>query len=131
FWFLYEGVPGGSIEPDEDRWIRADGSTGPLSKSFEGGEGRQWQDWIAFADAKADRSLLLVNHRSSWQQNSYRLMDESMTVFGFGRIGMQKHMSTTPRIFSVAMIEAQDVEALRAHAETFLAPAMIEVKPIR
>lgn len=131
FWFLYEGTPGGSIEPDEDKWLRSDGSKGTLRESFESGEGNQSRDWIAFLDGSSERSLLLVNHRSSWKQNSYRLMDESMTVFGFGRTGMQSHMITTPRTFSVALVNDRSETTLRAQAETILSPSIIEVKAIR
>lgn len=131
FWFLYEGTPGGSIHPTGDGWIRADGESGPLNEAWSGTESRVWQDWVAFTDSNTERSILLLNHRPSAKTNSYRLMDNAMTVFGFGRMGMEKQMVTTPRKFSVSLVESRDPETLKAIAFAQVVAPQVEVKAVR
>lgn len=130
FWFLYEGIPGGSIEPETDRWIRADGRSGPLSESWEGSDGDPSRDWVAFADGVSDRAILLLNHRPTSERNSYHLMDQAMTVFGFGRIGMTKGLSTTPSEFSVRLVESRSPEDLEREAEALAVRPLIRVRAI-
>lgn len=106
YWFLYEGTPGGTIEADQDYWVRADGSTGKLNEPFEGKA--MDEDWAYFADHQLKRALFLVNHRNMSEGTTYRLMENAMTVFGFGRIGMKMLMEQVPAKFTVGLAESKD-----------------------
>jgi len=132
FWFLYEGTPGGSIDAEGDRWLRGDGSSGTLSERWDDRDHKGWggENWIAFTDAHTDRSLLLINH-SSLMKHSFYLMEEAMTVFGFGRIGMEKFFHDVPVRFSVSLFESKDGEGIKANADAQLRPPLVEVTTIR
>lgn len=126
FWFLYEGTPGGTIEPEEDFWIKPDGTTGKLTEFWRDVE--QPADWVAFADGQVDRSILLLHEENQSYDNSYWLMQEAMTVFGFGRRpGLTKTITETPRVFYVALMETRDHAALEALVSSLLRPAAVRI----
>lgn len=126
YWFLYEGTPGGTVEPD-DFWIRADGTRGPLAEGWRNHP--MDADWVAFADGTADLSLLLVHEANQSIDASYWLMKEAMTVFGFGRREkLQKAIVETPRRFYIALVPSREHTRLAEQAAAFTAPVRIEVK---
>lgn len=127
YWFLYEGTPGGTVEPEEDFWVRADGSTGNLLQfwRYHGMDA----DWVAFADGAKERSLLLVHEVNASNENSYWLMKRAMTVFGFGRGEKQaKTLTATPRRFLVSLVETRDHAELKRRADSWLAPLGVTVE---
>jgi len=108
YWFLYEGTPGGKLDEDTDYWIRADkagGTRTPASVKWDGdirdpsGPG----EWICFGDG--DRVLYLVHHEDDKAVDSYWPMRGEMTVFGFGRKGINKFIETTPAHFTVGLCD--------------------------
>jgi hypothetical protein len=84
YWFLYEGTPGGQIDQTSDVVIRADGTQTPLSESWTGD--LAGDEWSAFADTVRNRSLYVAHHSNDSLVDSYWLMQNAMTVFGFGRM---------------------------------------------
>ena len=123
YWWLYEGTPGGAIDVEHDFWVRSDGTVGGMRESWRGVE--QPQDWVAFADPNCGpqgRSILLVHEENRSAQNQYWLMNSEMTVFGFGRIRMDKALEGVPQRFFVALIDKLDYPALQAEVDSLLAP---------
>ena len=127
YWFLYEGTPGGTVEPEADHWIRADGSTGNLNQFWR--YHAMDADWVAFADGAKERAILLVHEVNASNENSYWLMKDAMTVFGFGRgEKLAKTLKETPRRFYVSLVETRDHAALKRRADSWLAPLGVTVE---
>jgi hypothetical protein len=126
FWFLYEGTPGGAIDRDSDFWIRADGSTGPIHEGWQ--DHRMNADWVAFADPKLGRSILLSHERNQSELNSYWLMEDAMTVFGFGRRGLEKYIDRLPRRFTISLHDNTTHPHLAAAVTAFEAPVQTSIR---
>ena len=110
YWFLYEGTPGGKLEIDSDICVRPTESGGlktAASLKWDGdivnlsGPG----EWLYFADPKVKRSLFLIHHEDDEGIDSYWPMNEEMTVFGFGRNGLNKFMRTLPAQFTIGLCD--------------------------
>ncbi len=118
WWFLYEGTPGGKLDPASDFSIRSDGKKSPLSERWTGD--LPAPEWIAFADGALSRSILVLHHEDDALVDSYWPMQGNMTVFGFGRDGLAKHLVATPSRFSVALVEDRSPEGLSRAALSLL-----------
>ena len=106
YWILYEGTPGGSYD-DTDWWMTsAVKEPRPLTTNHEGDIPNP--EWIVFGDAKMKRVLFLLNHEDDDLPDRFYQMDKAMTVFGFGRLRVEKHLASVPRQFSIGLIEATD-----------------------
>lgn len=110
YWFLYEGTPGGKFEIDSDicvRPIESGGLKTAASLKWDGdivnrsGPG----EWLYFADPKVNRSLFLIHHEDDEALDSYWPMNEEMTVFGFGRKGLNKFMKTVSAQFTIGLCD--------------------------
>jgi hypothetical protein len=103
FWFLYEGTPGGKLDVAEDWVARSDG--------FRASAAEVWKtrlaspQWVAFGDGATRRAMFLACLGDDEAVDSYWPMEGNMTVFGFGREGMDKQLTATPRAFVVGLIE--------------------------
>ncbi len=105
YWFLYEGTPGGDLEPTEDFVVRSNGTQNLTSQSWSGDIAGE--EWAYFADPGVNRSLYLINHAEDTKPDSYRPMGDSngdMTVFGFGRQNTGKFMTQTGVSFTVGLM---------------------------
>ncbi len=109
YWFLYEGTPGGILEPDTDFSVTSDGSSRPLSESWTGD--LPADEWVVFADPGAGRSLFLASEEDDLSTDSYRPLDGAMTVFGFGREGLNSSIDRVPAHFTLGLIETTDFDA--------------------
>jgi len=106
YWFLYEGTPGGRTG-DEDACIRSskDSPTGERT-----GIDHKWQgdlpgtEWVHFTDRNLKRALFLVHHEEDDLMDSYWRM-KTMTVFGFGRLGMKQFFTATPQHFTIGLCD--------------------------
>jgi len=116
YWFLYEGTPGGSLDPETDYVVRSPGVRTPASQAWEGA--LPAPQWAYFGDAALGRVLAFMQHDADAAVDSYRPMEGRMTVFGFGRKSLNKYIERTPARFTVAFVEdtAQEtvVRALEA-----------------
>ncbi len=86
YWFLYEGTPGGAIQPATDFMVRSDGTQTALSTSWTADLGTN--EWAYFSDPNVvtgGRSLFMVHDEDDAALDSYWTMENNMTVFGFGR----------------------------------------------
>jgi hypothetical protein len=108
YWFLYEGTPGGRLETDSDFVTRSDGTQTLTGASWT--EDIAGEEWVYFGDPNAGRSLFLASHEDDAAVDSYRPLDGQMTVFGFGRSGLSRLLTTTPRTFSLGLIESLDFD---------------------
>ncbi len=103
YWFLYEGTPGGSLDTGSDTVVRADGTTTLAQSSWTGD--LPGDEWVYFADPLLGRSLFAANHQDDTAVDSYRPMNGEMTVFGFGRSGLNTLMGSVPAKFTIGLFD--------------------------
>ena len=113
YWFLYEGTPGGNPggKLDEERGfcVRSTGQRTPIGKRWEGDIPDP--EWLYFGAGNTQRVIYLVHHEDDDCVDSYWPMEGNMTVFGFGRLGLDKFMDRVPAHFTVGFAEDGDYEA--------------------
>jgi hypothetical protein len=103
YWVLYEGTPGGQYE-DADWWMTSAGKAPqPMTVSHAGDIPAP--EWIAFGDGKLGRVLVLFHHQDDNHPDRFYQMNHQMTVFGFGRQGLNKFLETVPQQFSIGFLE--------------------------
>jgi hypothetical protein len=124
FWFLYEGTPGGVLDPQDDYVIRPDGTKTTLDTPWS-----QVVPWVCFGCKESKRGFWCRNHQrpEEGQTDSYvswpfeREADGGlydMTVFGFGRKGYKEliehipDLKQLPATFSVGFVEEVSVEGV-------------------
>jgi hypothetical protein len=129
YWFLYEGTPGGKLDPQGDFVLRPDRVRTDLDTPWSA-----VVPWICFGAAESPGGLVLVNHQGPepGETDSYvswpfaREADGSyqdMTVFGFGRKGYKELVQHVPDLkrlparFTIALVESADLAKARAAAE--------------
>lgn len=113
YWVLYEGTPGGSYD-DSDWWMTAtDDQKHALTETFDGDlpGGGETGEWIAFGDKSQPRMLVLTHAEDDSHPDRFYQMEKKMTVFGFGRAGMQKYLSSVPQSFSIGFVESTQAAA--------------------
>jgi hypothetical protein len=107
YWFLYEGTPGGNpggeLDEENGYCVRSTGERTPL--------GQKWEsdipdpEWLYFGAGNTRRVIYLVHHEDDDAIDSYWPMEHNMTVFGFGRLGLDKFMKRVPARFTVGFAE--------------------------
>ena len=90
---------------------------------------RHHAEWLYFADPKQGRSLYLVHHEDDEAVDSYWPMNEEMTVFGFGRLGIKKFMQVVPAHFTIGLTNDVEPEAVQAVVDSAFRPLAIAVGP--
>jgi len=86
YWFLYEGTPGGVLQPTTDFMVRSDATQTNLSVIWN--EDIATNEWAYFSDPNvgtSGRSLYMIHSEDDAATDSYYPMEGNMTVFGFGR----------------------------------------------
>ncbi len=106
YWVLYEGTPGGILEKT-DWWITS-GTLEPQPASVAFTGDIPGPEWIAFGDPEQDRVVYVLNHEDDDKVDAYYPMNWEMTVFGFGRNRLEKHLTTPGPSFSLGFIESSD-----------------------
>ncbi len=127
FWWLYEGTPGGLLEPAVDRLTRSDGSSikasGTWTTDIPGDE------WIFVTDPNVGangRSLYLAHHLNDNKVDGYTADgSKSMTIFGFGRSGNQRLLNTLPQQFTFGFVDQTTVGAVGPVVEGAYKPLSI------
>lgn len=138
-WFLYEGTPGGKLEPDRDFVVRPGNRKTMLYEN--------WIDhvpWVYFGAVESRSSFFLIDHQRDLAPESYVSWPYSkdgspdnaeMTVFGFGRAGWHDPLQHTPTIsklparFSIGLMETQEYAAIEKKIETITAELDTKHKP--
>jgi hypothetical protein len=121
YWVLYEGTPGGSFE-NTDWWMTSAITTPqPITTNHEGDIPAP--EWIFFGDAASPRVLFLLHHEDDAHPDRFYAMQSKMTVFGFGRQGIQKHLDRVPQRFTLGFLETTHHATMRdAMAKLLAAP---------
>ena len=121
YWFLYEGTPGGKLDLDGNDFVLRDDLNSSARESWQG----RSHEWVAFGDRRAGRSLILVHQSTDNHQDSYWQMQGNMTVFGFGRLGLDKFMTAAPNAFYVQLEDSVSTSQLRRIASQLGNPIMV------
>lgn len=135
YWFLYEGTPGGALDLETDYWVRSGDEPGTRLPAAEAWTGDLPADaggeWAYVEDGTLGRILLLAHHTDEAGIDSYRPMNEEMTVFGFGRRDLEKFMTATPNRFSVAFLEKRPPDRLRSRIRSIYDDPQVRVGATR
>ncbi len=105
YWFLYEGTPGGKLEPNSDYVVRSDGTQTKASVSWKQSLGAE--QWAYIGDPAVNRALFLVQHNSDNAVESYApSTNNEMAIFGFGRDGALALIKKTdlPNYFTIGLL---------------------------
>ncbi|MHC4995731.1 MAG: PQQ-dependent sugar dehydrogenase [Planctomycetota bacterium] len=119
YWVLYEGTPGGQYD-DNDWWITSsEPEPHPLTNRHEGDIDANVEgvEWIAFGDKSLDRTLVLAQHGDDRSPDTFYQMKKQMTVFGFGRKGLEKHLHETGRRYSIGFVEGKTPDLIDRHVQ--------------
>ncbi|TFG72485.1 MAG: hypothetical protein E4H27_02540 [Anaerolineales bacterium] len=125
YWFLYEGTPGGALDEDGDFIVRSSGERTPASKSWDGAIPEP--EWLYFGARNTNRVLYLVHHEHDEEIDSYWPMEHNMTVFGFGRMRLNKFMQLTPAHFTIGFVENNDFPAISRMIDSAYKPVEVTV----
>jgi hypothetical protein len=109
YWFLYEGTPGGILETTSDFIVRPDGTMTLAETSWKGDLS---PEWLFFSDPTSGRSLYFAHHQDDAIVDSYRPMNDEMTVFGFGRDLSSRFLSQTPSHFTMGFKDSVELAAM-------------------
>lgn len=89
FWLLYEGTPGGKLDPTTDYVVFSDGSQINTGQTRNGDLPNE--EWAYVVDPNvgaAGRAIFLANHKDDTQNDTfYPDTGKVMTILGFGRDG--------------------------------------------
>jgi hypothetical protein len=104
YWVLYEGTPGGQYE-DTDWWMTSqDTEKRPLTTPHNADIPAP--EWIGFGDHRSQRALVLVHHEDDVYPDRFYQMHRQMTVFGFGRSGLDKYLDHVPQSVSIFLVDS-------------------------
>ncbi len=110
YWALYEGIPGGDYD-DHDWWMTsAVTEKQVLTQPHEGDIPAP--EWMAFGDPDQSRALYLYHHEDDAHPDRFYQMHQKMTVFGFGRKGIDKFLDEVPQSISIGLLEVDTHEAI-------------------
>jgi hypothetical protein len=127
YWFLYEGTPGGSISSG-DYYVLPDGVQQDLYTPFSAD--LPGEEWIYYGDDEADQVLYLVNALPDDAEDCHYIMQDFMTIFGFGRARNQSGspmLQAEPGIFLVGFLDAGPHAAIQAQIQAAYKPLTISV----
>ncbi|MBK1875509.1 hypothetical protein [Pelagicoccus mobilis] len=119
YWFLYEGTPGGVFDTENSRWIRSDGTTGPLSEKWE--KSLADNAWVAVTNPEQTRSLVIWRETQEPQSvDSYFPLHE-MTVLGFGRASrsIENLMTSEGQRFLITFLDTVDPKEIQQAIDEF------------
>ncbi len=129
YWFLYEGTPGGALDEDGDFIVRSTGERTPASKSWDGAIPEP--EWLYFGDSHTNRVLYLVHHEHDQEIDSYWPMEHNMTVFGFGRMHLNKFMQLAPAHFTIGFVESNDFTTISRVIDSAYKPVDVTIGSMR
>jgi hypothetical protein len=111
YWALYEGTPGGQYDATD--WWMTSAVKEPQLMTRNHEDDIPGPEWIVFGDRKVDRVLFLVHHEDDEYPDRFYQMNQLMTVFGFGRKGVEKFLDSVPRSFSIGLLETTNHAEIR------------------
>jgi hypothetical protein len=104
YWFLYEGVPGGTLDVNSDFLTLSDATTMLTSATWTSDIPNE--EWLFFSDPTAGRSLYLTHSVDDDKIDGYYAMNNLMTVFGFGRNNLTSYLTGTGRQFTFGLVDS-------------------------
>jgi hypothetical protein len=113
YWLLYEGVPGGTLEPATDFMYRADGQKKFLNETWN--EDMPGDEWVYFGDPALNRTLFFAHHENDAGKDLYKSLSDTMTVFGFGRdeSTLSGELNSVPQHMTMGFINDASFNACR------------------
>jgi hypothetical protein len=139
YWFLYEGTPGGRMQPSSDYYYVPDVSQGDGVRKNAASQDYGVDlspEWIAFGDPALSRMFVLCHHTNDGLIDDYYDMgnDGGMTVFGFGRDndkteGCWSCMDNVPNVFSIAFLESTSETLTKQFAQDLISGTVVTVAP--
>ncbi len=105
FWFLYEGTPGGELDAN-DFVVRPNGEKTSYNTSWN--SDLPTQEWVYFSDTGIGKSIFLAHHENDNAIDSYRQMNNEMTVFGFGRNRLLSLLQPQSHHFTIGLTDSTD-----------------------
>ena len=122
YWFLYEGTPGGTLDL-ADFMMRSDETQNLVDASWTSDISDP--EWVYFSDPNVGngRSLFLAHHTDDSAIDSYSPLDSAtdlqMTVFGFGRDGMNSFIDKNQtHQFTIGLTDSTDFAGTSATIES-------------
>ncbi|MCB0124337.1 MAG: InlB B-repeat-containing protein, partial [Caldilineaceae bacterium] len=105
YWFLYEGTPGGTFDAASDFLVRSNGTQNLLSADWQAD--LTGEEWVYVGDPNSNRSIFLAHHEDDSAVDSYKPLNNLMTVFGFGRQNSPtaSKMNQQPGYFTIGLID--------------------------
>ncbi len=94
YWFLYEGIPGGEFNPEQQYWGTNFGLQTQTPDYYNGEELYGFWQWVFLGHKKSDRVLFLVQKQKDDLKDTFGFLgnsdaalnsEDGMVVFGFGR----------------------------------------------
>ncbi|MEZ4517192.1 MAG: hypothetical protein R3C44_10260 [Chloroflexota bacterium] len=126
FWMLYEGTPGGVLEPDVDLVTQSDGSSVTTAESWTGDI--PGEEWVYFTDPALGRSLYLVHNEEDDIVDSYAPSTHKlMTIFGFGRSGNNRYLTEIPTEMTFGLVDATTLEDVGAAVHNAYKPLDVAI----
>ena len=100
YWFLYEGTPGGSLQPATDFIVRSTGVQTNANTAWSADIPDE--EWAFVADPNVGRALFFASHTDDTKIDSYDQQQNLMTKLAFGREGAKPILDRTvlPRQFT-------------------------------
>jgi hypothetical protein len=129
YWFLYEGTPGGELQEEADFCVRPGNIKTLCSEAWNGDIDAQGEpgEWLYFSDAATNRSIFLVQNVDDENPDSYWPMNSEMTVFGFGRLGMEKSIVRQQNQFIIGLAETYDYDKMKKIIDSAYLPINVKV----
>ena len=112
YWFLYQGTPGGTLEPHFDTVTRPGGVVTSADEAWT--EDLSGVEHVVVTDGPTGRSLFVAGHADDVHPDSYRQMADSMTVLGLGRDDLTRHLSGSGVQVSVGLVDGSTDVAIAA-----------------
>ena len=123
YWFLYEGVPGGSLQPSSDRMTRSNGNSIPASGTWD--TDIAGDEWVFATDPNVGRSLYLAHTPEDTKIDGYYADGSNMTVFGFGRNANQRLLSGVGQQLTFGFVDATNVNGVEPVVNSAYKPLTI------
>jgi chitodextrinase len=127
YWFLYEGTPGGSLDIN-DFVTRPDGTETDYLQAWSGD--LPTQEWAYFSDAQVGRSLFLAHHEDDTFVDSYRQLNDQMTVFGFGRENNTSLLQSLNNQFTIGLTDSTDFTNTSSTIESAYKDISVTISPV-
>lgn len=124
YYLMWEGLPGGDIDPETDLVMRSNGVVTPLEVSWIGD--LPGEEWTAFIDPDKGRAAWVAHLEQDDVVDSYRLMDDGMTVLGFGREGVTGYLEGKQTMV-VGLADVTTYEAIAALVQDAIREPVVTV----